>query len=450
MEYKRIDEELEYKGLATDNGPFVKELILPVTLYKYAQKRGNETYKEVGFYLIGIFRKGICYVYDLIEFEYSEQSGGFIESGLARSLRLNAGLPFGLQIVGHMHKHPGFTEYSATDKRNFLQYGNAKPLNAFLIYMVDPYNQIDGYTATAEKIFPIKVNIRDLTTEEMLLEKEIHIAFRTKMLVPKNLAPAEFGLLFSEKIGSEFLKFFSRPTIEIENLSEEQSPVLSEKSKVQIIPRRAVEIEELGKNNTLRYRIFLEENETIADLEKILKKLTYIPKQKGYDIVFYEEGRKLLNDTAIKEINHPLMWSLEKSVLPLIFKKFYEFWKGIVNILIQKEVEQVKATPAEAQQEKPIPKTQIQEKPAEIHIETPPPESQKAEHPAEPTGKKAVAETPIKETLAERQVEVVTLSEGVKEKPLAVEKIRPPKEVPKDASEEKDKKFKRDRLDYFI
>jgi CRISPR/Cas system-associated endoribonuclease Cas2/proteasome lid subunit RPN8/RPN11 len=315
-----------------EEGPFVQRIIFPPPLYKHALKRGAETYKEVGFYLVGHIKKGICYIHDLVEFDYSEQSGGFIESGMARYLRLKAGVPLGLTIVGHIHKHPGFTYYSATDKRNFLQIGNANPLNAFLIYMIEPYKDIKGYTATGTKIFSADVIIRDLTEEEALIEKELQVKFVTKMLLPKKSRLSDIKRIFSENIGSESLKFLSRATIEV-NSAE---PGISEEAGVEIIPRKAVELKEIGKNKRIQYRVFMEEEETIADLEQILRQLTYIPKEKAYDIIFYERGQKLQRDRKMKEIRNALEWNLEKSVLLPIFQKFYGFWKEFFKIIGRK------------------------------------------------------------------------------------------------------------------
>ena len=332
-EKRRLDEYEE------DDRPFVKEIVLPTTLYKFAIKRGNETYKEVGFYLIGLFKNSTCIIHDLIEFQYSEQSGGFIESNMTRYIRLKAGLPLGLKIVGHMHKHPGFTEYSSTDKRNFLQYGNANPLNAFLIYIVDPYKDIRGYTATTHKIFPVEVKIRDLTEDELLLEKDIKIEFTTKIMLPKSSDFADLSRTFSENISSDSLKFISRPTIQINGESSEKSNKITPDSNILIKPRIAVEIEDIGKNKSLRYRLFMEENDTISDLEEVLKQLTHLPKKKGYKIIFYEEGRKLPRDMKIRELTHPVMWSLEKSPLIPVLTNFYKFWNPLFKLIERKIAE---------------------------------------------------------------------------------------------------------------
>ncbi len=336
-----------------EEGPFIRRIIFPPPLYKHALKRGAETYKEVGFYLVGHIKKGICYIHDIVEFDYSEQSGGFIESGMARYLRLKAGVPLGLTIVGHIHKHPGFTYYSATDKRNFLQIGNANPLNAFLIYMIKPYEEVKGYTATGTKIYSADVIIRDLTEEETLIEKKLQVKFVTKMLLPKESKLSDIKRIFSENIGSESLKFLSRATIEV-NSAESG---ISEEAGVEIIPRKAVELKEIGKNKRIQYRVFMEEEETIADLEQILKQLTYIPKEKAYDIIFYERGQKLQRDRKMKEIRNALGWSLEKSVLLAIFEKFYGFWTEFFKIISGKMEEKDEKFEEYAESSRPLSKS---------------------------------------------------------------------------------------------
>jgi hypothetical protein len=340
---KKWDNE-DWDSMEEDNrekGPFIKEIILPTALYKVVLRRGYQTHKEVGFYLIGLFKRGVCYVYDLIEFDYSEQNGGFIEGNMSRYIRLKAGLPLGLRIVGHMHKHPGFTQYSATDKQNFLRYGHANPLNAFLIYIVEPYEKISGYSATATKIFSVKVTVRDLTSEETLIEKDLTLKFTTKVMIPKDSTVSDFNLIFSENINSESLKFLSRPTIQIDEMPYDKTGIIAEKSDLKVIPRKPIEIEDIGNNNSIRYRIFMEEEENLANVEKILKQLTYLPQKKGHEVIFYKEGLKLLKSTKIKDINHPLTWSLEKSVLIPVFKNFHGFLTGIAKILKEKEVQEI-------------------------------------------------------------------------------------------------------------
>lgn len=334
MGKKKVDEYLDGSDIRDESDtPAVKEIILPPSLYQHALRRGYQTYNEVGFYLIGLFKNQVCYIHDLLEFDYSEQSGGFIESGMARYVRLKAGLPLGLHIVGHMHKHPGFTQFSATDKRNFLRYGNANPLNAFLIYIVDPHEEIRGYTATAERIFPVKIHHRELSPEEELVEKEICVEFSTKVLLPKKSTYSDFHFLFSEKISSEILKFFSRPTFQISsgNINDE-ADILAD-AQITIRPRKAVEIKGVGNNKRLQYRIFMEENEKLAALTSNLKELVELPEDKRYEIRLYEEGRELPQDMKVKEISHPVTWQWEISAQYLILKNFLMIWDEVIKIL---------------------------------------------------------------------------------------------------------------------
>jgi hypothetical protein len=440
MDYNNIDER-DYED---QNGPFVKEVVLPPTVYNHALHRGYQTYQEVGFYLIGLFKKGVCYVYDLVEFEYSEQSGGFIESDMARFFRVKTGIPMGLRIVGHLHKHPGFTSYSATDKQNFLRYGHSNPLNAFLIYMVEPHNKISGYTATAEKIFNVTVTIRELTPEEMLMEKDLKIEFKTKVLLPRNSEDSDIARIFAENIGSETLKYLSRPSIQ----PQEKTEAASTESAIEVIPRKAVEIQNVGNNKNILYRVFMEETETIADLEKIFKRLVNIPKQKGYELVFIQNGQKLPNDTEIAAVNQPLAWTLETSVLQEPYTKFFKFVGKSLRLLKEKEKEKAPIS-LEIPQKNDIPEStseKLPEAPREI------PESNDL---VEPPTERKVLTYPEKELVVQdaskKKSMVDVTEESSKKESKGVSEVQ--EGVDKKAEEDLRKKRKdvrRDRLDYFI
>jgi hypothetical protein len=426
MDYNNIDER-ESEG---ESGPFVKEVVLPPEVYNHALHRGYQTYQEVGFYLIGLFKKGICYVYDLVEFEYSEQSGGFIESDMARFFRVKTGIPMGLRIVGHLHKHPGFTSYSATDKQNFLRYGHSNPLNVFLIFMVEPHNKISGYTATAEKIFNITVTIRELTSEEKLTEKDLKIEFKTKVLLPRNSGDPDIARVFVENIGSEALKYLSRPSIHSRAKAEAEAA----DTTIEVIPRKAIEIENVGNNKDILYRVFMEETETIADLEKAFKRMVNIPKQKGYELVFYQSGQELPNDTKMEAINQPLGWSLEKSALQESYAKFFKFLGKSLRLIREKEKEK-------------------------IPVSVEPPQQQKSPEPA--IDKSSEALEAVREPQEKEKV-LIALLPAEKEVSLDLVRDTPAKDS-KNASErekasekteedllKKKKEVRRDRLDYFI
>ena len=426
MDYNNI-EERDYEG---KSGPFVKEVILPPGVYNHALHRGYQTYQEVGFYLIGLFKKGICYVYDLVEFEYSEQSGGFIESDMARFFRVKTGIPMGLRIVGHLHKHPGFTSYSATDKQNFLRYGHSNPLNAFLIYMVEPHNKISGYTATAERIFNVTVTIRELTPEEELVEKDLKIEFKTKVLLPQNSEVSDIARVFAENIGSESLKYLSRPNIQPQAKAEAGSA----ESTIEVIPRKAIEIENVGNNKALLYRVFMEETETIADLKKVFKRLVNISKQKSYELVFYQSGQQLPNDTKMVAINQPLAWSLEKSVLQESYNKFFKFVGKSLGLLREKEKEKVPVSVAPPQQER-SPEPAI-DKSSEAPEAIPEPQEKEKVLVTLPPAEKEVAPDLVKEIPA-------------KDSKSDSERERAGQKAEEDLSKKR-KEVRRDRLDYFI
>ena len=82
-------------------------------------------------------------------------------------------------------------------------------------------------------------------------------------------------------------------------------------------------------------------------------KETFLPKKKGFEIIFYENGQKLQKETQMKDIKYPLTWGLEKSVLLPVFKKFYYFWKDFFKILRKKKQEQVQE-PLQQSETEPI------------------------------------------------------------------------------------------------
>ena len=116
---------------------FIEKVVLPRFLYKYALERGKDTSSEVGFYIIGLIRGKVAYCYDLIEFDYYEQSSTYLETNFAKDFRLRAGLPIGMEILGNMHKHPGqMLSYSSTDERTFRRYArDTKNRNVFIIFV---------------------------------------------------------------------------------------------------------------------------------------------------------------------------------------------------------------------------------------------------------------------------------------------------------------------------
>jgi len=331
---KNIDRiQDNYDDLDYEEKPLVTHIILPTKLWLKALEEGRKTSNEVGFFIIGLFKGKICYVYNLIEFDYIEQSGAFIESGVKRLARIRAGLPVGLKIVGNMHKHPGFLGYSGTDKRDYLKYGAMSSQNAFLIYIVEPYDGIAGYTATESKIHKIEVDIRDLDPDEMLIEKNISLQVNFPMVVQKSDYIKSIRFKLIDQLSSEILKNFSRG-----NLVDNDDFILPGmltgaeiSDNLKLNPKIPLFIKNIGINKEMIFRIFMEPENTLNDLKEILLDMTKISDYDISKIQFYENNKLVPSYTKISKINSVLDWKI--GLLPL--KKFkLIFFKDLFDIII--------------------------------------------------------------------------------------------------------------------
>jgi len=162
-----------------------------------------------------------------------------------------------------------------------------------------------------------------------------------------------------------------------------------------------------------------------------LKQLVNIPKEKGFEMVFYQEGQRLSKDTKIAAINRPVVWSFEKSMLYNLFKNFSNFWGSFSKIL--KGQEKVRAPEALQPAEK---KVQTELSSAELFEESKGvPEGQDLIEKAETSSEEEIMAQPAKESLPKEPKKVVEIQDVVEKSEAEVKKR---------------KDFRRDRLDYFI
>lgn len=332
--YRNDEEDYDHNSYLikdVEEKPIVDKIILPTDLWLKALEVGRETYNEVGFYLIGLFRSKTCYIYDLIEFDYEEQSGAFIETGIKRAARLRAGLPLGLKIVGNMHKHPGFLSYSGTDRRDYLRYGRGNSQNAFLIYIVDPYDGIAGYTATQDDIYKVDVEIRELEDDEKLINKSITLKIDFKIISQKSdkIKNLKFDLI--DQLSSEILKNYSRSNLFEDGIKiSNDEQIISVGKNLDLQPKTPVYLKGVGFNPDLVLRIFLDPDNDLYDLRDILVHLIKVDKRKIDGIRFFNEGELLPNYTLIGDIDSILTWE----VIEIQKKEFnLKFFKELFNLI---------------------------------------------------------------------------------------------------------------------
>ena len=333
--YDDYESEFGYLDIEHEDKPIVNKIILPTKLWLKALDIGRQTPNEVGFYIVGLFRGKTCYIYDLIEFDYTEQSGAFIKSGLKKIARIRAGLPAGLDIVGNMHKHPGFLGYSGTDKKDYLLYGKGSSQNAFIIYIVEPYDGIAGYTATENNIYEVEVEIRELEPYEQLIEKKISLKIDLKLVAQKSENVKGLKYRFLDQIGHELLKLFSRSDFEIDNIPIPYDLKLDQiPKKLDIPPRYPVYLKNVGLNEDILIRIFLDQDDTLYKLRDILLDLIKIDESEITKLRFVENDKILPNYTKVSKIKTPLEWKIieeHKKINLIFFKNLFDL---ILDILI--------------------------------------------------------------------------------------------------------------------
>jgi hypothetical protein len=159
--------------------------------------------------------------------------------------------------------------------------------------------------------------------------------------------------------------------------------------------------------------------------------LINIPKEKGFEVVFYQEGQRLSRDTKMAAINRPVTWSIEKAVLYDLFKNFSRFWGTFGRILKEEEKIKVPEAMPTAGVEAPI----EQEIDKFVDESEGRPEEQEGIEKEEIPSTEEINDQPVEESLSKDSTKVVGIQDVIEKSETEVKKR---------------KDFRRDRLDYFI
>ncbi len=250
----------------------VQKVILPKFLYKHALDQARKTSSEVGFYIIGLIRGKVAYCYDLIEFDYYEQSAIYLETNFAKDFRLRTGLPIGLDILGNMHRHPGqMLSYSSTDKGTFTRYArDTQNRNVFIIYVVDP-DDLRAYTAVEDEVHKIEIEIRNLTQDERLKTFNFTIPINFQVCGPKDSKVNALRYNFISDAPHEVSKCLSRPIFLLDYKEISDDELLMDVPEIEVVPYVPIDVK-LGQNYRLAYRFYLPANAKVKDLYDMLIK----------------------------------------------------------------------------------------------------------------------------------------------------------------------------------
>ena len=263
-------------------GPGISKVVLPEELFHMAVRRGLETPTEVGFFMVGLVRKGVAYIYDLVEFDYEEKSHVLVRSGVERKLKLVGALPLGLRLIGNMHKHPGTPTPSWIDREMFLKYASGGGQHAFVIYTVRPV-EARAYTVRDGRIVEVDCEIRELEEDEKLASVRLKASLDVRICFPRNISLFELKLMLATGLRYEFEKQLGFPRISLGEGGEPGVAELAEAGLANVIFYTPVDVEAEWSDG-LFYRLYVDEELEDEELQELVSKAL------GRDVSVVEVG----------------------------------------------------------------------------------------------------------------------------------------------------------------
>lgn len=256
-------------------GSQIKKVIITPALFEYAVERGEETASEVGFFLVGLIDNSVAYVHDLIEFDYDEKTPISVKSGIEIKAILSSAIPIGLRLLGNMHKHPGFLEYSGTDRDNYLQYASSGRPCVFLIYQLRP-TKVQAYTVNNGNIKIIEHEIRELEEKEKIRLFDVDFPVSLKVAAPTSTKMLYLKLKMLSEMDTHIRNRMFKPLFRNGNRVLSDDETIPEITELEVEPLYPIDVC-LGINQ-IPYRLFFEHNSTVKELrEKLMKVFNYPP-----------------------------------------------------------------------------------------------------------------------------------------------------------------------------
>ena len=250
-------------------GQHITKVVLPEGLFQLAVEKGRSTLAEVAFFMVGLIRHGIAYVYDLVEFDYKEQSLLSVCSGVERELRLAGVLPLGLGILGIMHKHPGSTTPSVVDEELFLSCARAGGQNVFVIYTVRPV-RASAYTVVSDEVVEVDCEIRELAEEEKLATFQVLVPLSMRICWPKGAPLIELRAKMVRGLWDEAVKQLGLPVLICGEAEPSSLEELAASRSAEVRPRRPVDVEATWMEG-LAYRLYVDQEATAEEILDLIK-----------------------------------------------------------------------------------------------------------------------------------------------------------------------------------
>ncbi len=304
----------------------IKRIVIDPDAFSEAVERAYETDTEVGFYLIGFIRNNTAYVYDIIEFQYSEKTTVSVGAIPGQASRISVHLPIGLKVIGAMHKHPDYfgPKYSAIDEETFLNWYNTDKECVFIIFSHKGKN-IKGYTVENGEIKEIDV----------IIEHPPGISFISVLLGEISITAFEglrpYDIIRSlEKEIEKSVKIPSRIG-KIDILEEGvRIPFLQEiKLPHKLRSSEKVFIRILYGKYMIPFEFVMNANETVSDLKEYLSNLL------GFkdDFILLFDGRELKEWMPLSVLNNKTIVLMKRKPVEALQKNFTEYYHCMNEIM---------------------------------------------------------------------------------------------------------------------
>ena len=321
--------------------PVVKIVIMDQEAFERAVRVGAATDNEVGFYMIGIIRDHEAFVYDIIEFPYSEKSPTLIASDPAKVARVFSIIPLGLTVIGIMHKHPDTigSTFSSIDAKTFVEWAR-EGVHAHVIFSKNG-RDVSAYTVVKNKIVKI-----DFVTKKNLVDElrigYIPISTRIPFLYHSEDTFVSLITRLEKGLTHSVLKEISplKPTNAkiFEKVPKSNALEFEKRSRILVAPRKGLLVYEF---------IFPQEKKFGEVKEEIIKVLGLTTNS-----VFICEGALVDDKTILRELHGKIIrvqQPVEKIVEELIEARIRKLEQTILSTLkdylskaIEEEVKQLR------------------------------------------------------------------------------------------------------------
>lgn len=308
--------------------PYLRKILIDRKIFEKALQRGKEEETEIGFYMVGLIKNRIAYVYDVLEFPYLERTGASVASNPENLGTLFTAIPSGLEVIGLMHKHPESigSSYSSIDKKTFLKWSKTGE-KAHLIFSG---GDTQAYTVKDECVREIEFEAKNL---KELSPLTLELPLMIKLFMPSKSRVLDITQTLEKEMTSETLKRFSPIKFKEKKIMER----VRKEDGLEIVRRKVLRVMSPNQEQ-FTYRFFATAGETFGEVKKKILSTLSLPSHTE----FYTEEARILDKTPITELTGRIIYPRE-SIREIISHQISKEKLKETLTELSKQVEEIKS-----------------------------------------------------------------------------------------------------------